>query len=85
MPRRSSVKKAEWSGTREEHYRKECEEMLFHRNLKLHTEGDHIYLKSENFQTFLTTILKPKTLWYEIWLKLREVYANGEGNRVKII
>ena len=73
MPHRSSVKKAEWSGTREEWYRKECEKILFARKLQLHTEGDHIYLKSAKSQTLLATILKPKTMWYETWVRLKDL------------
>ena len=73
MARRSSVKKTEWSANREDHYKRECQEILFNHKLQLNIEGNRVYLKSETSQILLTTILKPKTVWYETWLKLKEI------------
>jgi hypothetical protein len=70
---RSSLSKAEWSGTREEWYKKECEKILFDRKLQLHKEDDRVYLDAATSKTLLTTILKPKTEWYETWLKLKDL------------
>ena len=71
MKKRSSINKAEWSYTREEEYRKECEAILLKTNSELIFSGDEIYLKSETQQIFLLKIDKSKSKWYETWLKLK--------------
>jgi hypothetical protein len=71
MKKRSSLSKAQWSHSREEQYRKFCDEILFKKHVELSIRDDQVYLKSENQETFLLKIDKKKSLWYEIWLKLK--------------
>lgn len=73
MKDRSSLRKAEWTKTREIWYRKEAEKMLFERELTLSVEDDEVYLTLEDIKAQFLTITKPKATWYEIWLKLKSV------------
>ncbi len=71
MKIRHSLDKAQWSHTREEQYQKYCDEILYGTNSKLVINEDKVYLKSEDEETFLLEIDKSKSMWYEIWLKLK--------------
>ena len=71
MKKRASLDKAHWTNTREEQYRNDCDEILFVINSELIIKTDIVYLKSENQETFLLKIDKSKSMWYDIWLKLK--------------
>jgi len=71
MKKRFSHSKAEWTESREEEYRKYCDEILFNKKLELIIKGNGIYLKSENKEVILLKVDKPKSMWFEIWLKLK--------------
>ncbi|NNV58024.1 hypothetical protein [Limnovirga soli] len=71
MKKRSSLDKAQWTNTREEQYRKACDEILFVINSELIIKTDKVYLKTENHEIFLLKIDKSKSMWYELWLILK--------------
>jgi hypothetical protein len=71
--RRTSVKAAEGSITRADWYRKACETILYDRKLSIIEDGNQIFLKSEADTSHLVDITNPKTKWFELWLKLKEV------------
>jgi hypothetical protein len=71
MKIRHSLDKAKWSNTREEQYQKYCDEILFGTNSKIVINEDNVYLKFEDMETLLLKIDKSKSMWYEIWLKLK--------------
>lgn len=66
------MKKADWSLTREEWYHEECNKILYDKEVDLMIEDDEVYLKSADKNTLLVRITKSKTMWYEIWLKLKD-------------
>lgn len=72
MKERESIKAAKWSNTREESYKKKCDEILFRIKSKIIIEDLEIFLLSNNQKIFLLTIDIPKSPWFRIWLKLRE-------------
>lgn len=72
MKERASVKAAKWTSTREEWYKKECDEILFKTKSKIIIEDLEVFILSNNQKTFLLTIDIPKSTWFRIWLKLRE-------------
>lgn len=71
MEKRNSVKKANWSFKREEWYQKECNKYLFDKQMDLTMSDDAVYLKSADKEELLLHIAKPKSMWYEIWLRLK--------------
>lgn len=73
LKKRSSIYKAEWSNTREGHYRKKCDEIIFRKKLELIITGDQVYLNAVNEKSLLAKIDKPGAMWYEIWVKLKEI------------
>ena len=72
MKVRSSLGKAKWTHTREEWYKKECEEILFKTKSKLFIEDERVYLMSYTKKEFLLEIDNPKSKWFQIWLKLKD-------------
>jgi hypothetical protein len=73
MKTRSSLRKANWSETREGHYLESCNQILFDRRMQLVIGEVEVFLLSGEQQTFLLEINKPKRMWYEIWLKLKDI------------
>ncbi len=73
--KRSSVRVAQWSETREKSYENYCNEILFHRNLQVVFVEDSVYLKDGDEETFLTVVTKPKQTWYEIWKCLKDKFG----------
>ncbi|WP_428330551.1 hypothetical protein [Mucilaginibacter sp.] len=71
MGKRHSVEKANWSSTREEWYQEECNKILFEKQSSITINDNAVYLESPNNTEHLLHITKPKTKWYEIWLKLK--------------
>ncbi len=71
MKERQSVKFANWSKTREEWYKKECDEILYRTKSEIILDNDTVYTLTDNHKIFLLTIANPKTKWFQIWLKLR--------------
>lgn len=72
MKERQSVKFANWSKTREEWYKKECEEILYRTKSKIILDNDGVFTVTDNHKIFLVTIDNPKTKWLQIWLKLKD-------------
>lgn len=71
MKKRHSLYKAEWSKTREEEYRKDCEDILLKKAQEILLDDNKVYLKSSEGKSLLMHVDKPKSIWYEIWLKLK--------------
>ena len=73
MKRRYSITTAAYSVERSARFERDCNDILFDRKMKLEIEGNDVYLLNGDRRTHLHTITNPKTKWFEIWLKLREV------------
>jgi hypothetical protein len=73
MRKRASLKKADWSIKREEQYRKNCEDILYKNGKEIFIAGTEVYLVSQGIKTFFISIDKPRSMWYEVWLKLRDL------------
>jgi hypothetical protein len=73
MRRRNSLKKSHGSLTPEEWYQKQCSKILFDKRLDLKIDYDIVYLKSANEEELLLQVTKLKKMWYEIWLKLKDI------------
>ena len=71
MKERQSVKFASYTKTREEWYKKECNEILYRTKSQIILESDLVYTVTNNHKIFLLTIDNPKTKWFQTWLKLR--------------
>ena len=72
MKDRQSVKFANYTKTREEWYKKECDEILYRTKSQIIFDNDLVYTVTNNRKAFLLTIENPKTKWFQIWLKLRD-------------
>ena len=72
MKQRQSVKFANYTKTRKEWYKKECDEILFRTKSKIIIDDTNVFIASKNQTTFLLTIDNPKSTWFQIWLKLRD-------------
>ena len=71
MKERQSVKFANYTNTREEWYKKECDEILFRTKSKIIIDDTKVFMETGNQEKFLLTIDNPKTTWFQIWLQLR--------------
>ena len=69
---RKSIKSANWTKTREDLYKKDCDEILFRTKAKIIIDDDEVFTVSDNKKIYLLTIDNPKTTWFQIWLKLRD-------------
>jgi len=74
MRKRHSIEKAEWSETRETHYRKDCKDMVFSFGDRLIEVDGTVYLKRKEVEIKVIKPLKRKTFWYETWLRIKEIY-----------
>jgi len=72
MKKRASQKAAEYSIERAEWYRQQCDEILFQKGIELQIDDLNVYVKQNDQRTLLLEIANPKTMWFEIWLKLAE-------------
>ncbi len=72
MKKRSSLKKSEYSIDRAEWYREQCDEILYKKGIELQIDGQNVYTKANGEKIFLLEITNPKTIWFEIWLKLAD-------------
>ena len=72
MKERQSVKFANWTKTKEEWYKKECDEILYRTKTEIILENDLVFTANNNHKIFLLTIDNPKIKWFQIWLKLRD-------------
>ncbi len=72
MKERQSVKSANWTKTREEWYKKECDEILYRTTSEIILDNDTVFTLTNNHKIFLMKIDNPKTQWFQIWLKLRD-------------
>ena len=72
MKERQSVKFANWTKTREDWYKKECDEILYRTKSEIILENDLVFTVTDNHKMFLLTIDNPKAKWFQIWLKLRD-------------
>lgn len=77
MKKRFTIHKAGWTNTREEQYRKDCDKLLSGINAKLLIRKDKVYLQYENREILFLEIGRPKSMWYEIWLKLKPEITNS--------
>ena len=71
MKERQSVKFAAYTKTREEWYKKECDEILFRTKSKIIIEDTKVFVITNNQKIFLLTIDNLKTTWFQIWLQLQ--------------
>lgn len=69
----SKREKAEWSLTREDWYKSECNKMLFDKKMTLTIDENTVYLKSADKEELLLEITQPKKMWFEIWSRLKAV------------
>jgi hypothetical protein len=69
---RQSVKYANWTKTREDLYKKDCEEILFRTKSNVIIDNAKVFIVNKNQKNYLLTIDNPKTAWFQIWLKLRD-------------
>ncbi len=69
---RQSFKYSNWTKTRGDSYKKNCDEILFRIKSKIVIEGDDVFVVNEIQKNYLLTIDNPKTAWFLIWLKLRD-------------
>jgi len=74
MRKRHSIEKAEWSETRETHYRKDCKDMVFSFGDRLIEVDGTVYLKRKEVEIKVIKPLKRKTFWYETCQKIKEIY-----------
>jgi len=70
MKKRVSQKAAEYSITRAEWYLKECEKIMYLKEIELQIDEQKVFIIKEKQKIFLLEITNPKTTWFEIWLKL---------------
>lgn len=73
MRKRNAVDSAEWSIERAESYRKMCDEILYRNDWLLIIEEQKVYVQTADEKILLAGITQPKTIWFETWLKLREL------------
>ena len=69
---RQSVKCANWTKTKEDLYKKDCDEILFRAKSKIIIDDTEVFIVNDNQKNYLLTIDNPKTAWFQIWLKLRD-------------
>ena len=69
--KRFSRSKAEWTPEREEDYYKMCNDLLYNMQQTIRIEERKVFIRVDDVETLLLEILKPKSMWYEIWLKLK--------------
>lgn len=74
LKRRYSIEKAEWSDERENQYKQDCLDIVFSFGDKLRTQNDTVYIMKNGKEVEIEKPVKPKTFWYETWLKLRTLY-----------
>ena len=67
------MKRSSWYPAKEDYFKKECNQILYQRNLQLIFNESEVYFKSEKEEGLLLIIEKPKRTWYEIWKKLRTI------------
>jgi uncharacterized protein YueI len=72
MKKRASQKSAEYSISRAEWYRQQCDEILYQKGIDLQMDEQRVYIKINEQKTLLLNITNPKTMWFEIWLKLTD-------------
>ncbi|MGR6542598.1 hypothetical protein [Paenibacillus tundrae] len=75
MRKRYSIEKAEWSETREKEYEQECRDIVFKFNDTLVQREGVIYLNKKDGQNVVIEPLNQKTLWYETWLTIKDIYS----------
>lgn len=81
---RHSVETAEWSDEREEQYRRDCHAIAFRAQIKLVQRELQTFVIANGADQLLVTALRPKRLWYETWLCLRERFPEAaEADRMK--
>jgi hypothetical protein len=72
MKKRASPKAAEYSIKRAEMYRQQCDEILYRDGIELQIEDRRVYVNRSGQKTLLLEITNPKTMWFEIWIKLKD-------------
>ena len=72
MKERQSVKFANYTKTREEWYKNECDEILFRTKSKIIIDDTEVFKVTNIQKNYVLTIDNPKTAWFQIWLKLRD-------------
>jgi len=73
MKNRSSIEAANYSARRETGYEDMCSQMLYRRQMKLEMEDAEVYLISDEHRRHVVTVTNPKTKWFEIYVKLKDV------------
>lgn len=73
MKERFTQSKNEWSDTREEKYKTDSMSIAYELGFELIERDTKVYKLEENSETLICEPDKPKTLWYETWMKLRKL------------
>jgi len=76
---RHSVESAEWSDEREERYRHSCYGIAHRARVGLLQRELQTFVVVDNTEELLVSALRPKRLWYETWLCLRERFPEVAG------
>jgi hypothetical protein len=75
LRKRASVDKAEWSDTREEQYRKDCQNIVFKFGDTFDNVDGTVYITQNDVRIEIAKPNKTKSFWYETWLKLKDFYG----------
>lgn len=74
MKKRSSIEKAEWTGSREDLYKKECFKMTFDYGDELVVDNDSVYISRGNERIIISKPIKEKSFWFEAWTAMKSFY-----------
>jgi hypothetical protein len=73
MKKRFTQSKNEWSDTREDQYKSDSLSIAFELGFELIERDTKVYKLEQDSETLICEPDKPKSLWYETWLKLRKL------------
>ena len=74
---RHSVEAAEWSDEREERYQREANAIACRAQVRIIQRDLRTFIVDGNIEDLLIATLRPKRLWYETWLCLRERFPEA--------
>jgi hypothetical protein len=73
MKKRFSTEKSEWSDTREEWYKAECQKMAFGIGFEVAERDQKVYKVVSNAEYLFYVPAKSKMLWFETWTHLKKL------------
>ena len=74
---RHSVEAAEWSDEREERYQRDAHAIACRAQVRLLQRDLQTFIVDGDTEELLVTTSRPKRLWYETWLCLRERFPSA--------